>query len=172
MSGNILFGMRDPLLDILSVVNVEFVKKFNLKENDAILAEEKHMPLYDDLIKNYEVQYVPGGATQNSIKVAQWILKDKYKSAYTGCIKDDNFGKILSESCEKIGVRPLYQYNQGPEPTGICASLITGHNRSMVTNLASSRKFTPDHLDKPDVRKFLQQASIFYISVRFSRIVK
>jgi len=159
--------MGNPLLDILSTVNIEFIKKFNLKENDAILAEEKHMSIYEELINNHKVQYVPGGATQNAIKVAQWILKDRYKSVYTGCIKDDNYGKILTESCEQIGVRTLYQYNQGSEPTGICASLITGQNRSMVTSLGSCSKFTADHLDRPDVWKFVEQSSIFYISSFF-----
>ena len=44
-----------------------------MKPNDAILAEEKHKPIYDELVKLYKVDYIPGGSTQNSIKVAQVI---------------------------------------------------------------------------------------------------
>ena len=29
------------------------------------------MPLYDDLVKNYKVHYIAGGAAQNSIRGAQ-----------------------------------------------------------------------------------------------------
>ena len=35
------------------------------------MAKEKHKPIYEDLIKMYQVEYIPGGSTQNSIKVAQ-----------------------------------------------------------------------------------------------------
>jgi len=45
--------------------------RYGLKANDAILAEEKHMPLYEDLVKNYKVHYIAGGAAQNSIRGAQ-----------------------------------------------------------------------------------------------------
>ena len=40
-----LFCMGNPLLD-MQVNNVEeLLKKYDLKANDAILAEEKHVPL-------------------------------------------------------------------------------------------------------------------------------
>ena len=32
--------------------------------------------LFQELADKPDVQYVPGGATQNSIRVAQWMLKD------------------------------------------------------------------------------------------------
>lgn len=46
-------------------------KRYNIKANDAILAEEKHMALYQDLVRNYKVHYIAGGAAQNSIRGAQ-----------------------------------------------------------------------------------------------------
>jgi adenosine kinase len=45
--------------------------KYKLKENDAILAEEKHLPIYEDLISNYAVKYLAGGAAQNTARGAQ-----------------------------------------------------------------------------------------------------
>ena len=40
-----LFALGNPLLD-MQVNNVEeLLKKYDLKANDAILAEEKHVPL-------------------------------------------------------------------------------------------------------------------------------
>jgi adenosine kinase len=41
-----------------------------LKANDAILAEEKHMPIYDDIVANAKVDYVAGGAAQNAARAA------------------------------------------------------------------------------------------------------
>ena len=46
--------------------------KWDAKMGNAILAEDKHKPLYAELAKNFPVEYIAGGATQNSIRVAQW----------------------------------------------------------------------------------------------------
>jgi len=46
-----------------------------LKLNDQILAEEKHVPMYKELAAMSEVEYIAGGATQNSIRIAQWMLQ-------------------------------------------------------------------------------------------------
>jgi hypothetical protein len=71
----VLLGMGNPLLDISAVVNQEFLDKWDLKMNNAILAEEKHVPMYEELVEKFDVEYVAGGATQNSIRVAQWMLQ-------------------------------------------------------------------------------------------------
>jgi adenosine kinase len=40
-----LFCMGNPLLDLQVTNGEELLKKYDLKANDAILAEEKHKPL-------------------------------------------------------------------------------------------------------------------------------
>ena len=57
--------MGNPLLDISAVVPTKFLDKYDLKLNNAVLAEEKHASMYDDMVKNFEVEYIAGGATQN-----------------------------------------------------------------------------------------------------------
>jgi len=42
-----LFCMGNPLLDIQVRNGEEILKKYNLNANDAILAEEKHLPMLD-----------------------------------------------------------------------------------------------------------------------------
>jgi hypothetical protein len=48
----------------------KYLEKYELKANDAILAEEKHMPIYDDIVANAKVDYVAGGAAQNAARAA------------------------------------------------------------------------------------------------------
>jgi len=67
-------GLGNPLLDISANVDEDFLSKYDLKPNNAILAEEKHKPLYDEMVKKYKVDYIPGGATQNTLRVAQVIV--------------------------------------------------------------------------------------------------
>lgn len=45
--------------------------KYGLKANDAILAEEKQMDLYEDLIQNHDAKLIAGGAAQNTARGAQ-----------------------------------------------------------------------------------------------------
>lgn len=63
--------MGNPLLDILAPTDSTILEKFNLQPNDAILAEKKHMPLYQELIENYKVDYIAAGSTLNSVRIAQ-----------------------------------------------------------------------------------------------------
>lgn len=61
-----------PQLDIQvgSSEGAQYLEKYDLKANDAILAEEKHMPIYDDIVANAKVDYVAGGAAQNAARAA------------------------------------------------------------------------------------------------------
>lgn len=47
------------------------LKQYDLKANDAILAEEKHMSLYEELMQNRDAKLLPGGAAQNTARGVQ-----------------------------------------------------------------------------------------------------
>lgn len=49
----------------------EFLAKYGLKANDAILAEEKHLGIYEDLLQNRKATLVAGGGAQNTARGAQ-----------------------------------------------------------------------------------------------------
>ena len=46
------------------------LEKYGLKANDAILAEDKHMGIYEDLLSR-DAKLIPGGAAQNTARGAQ-----------------------------------------------------------------------------------------------------
>uniref|UniRef100_A0AAR2LAS2 Adenosine kinase n=1 Tax=Pygocentrus nattereri TaxID=42514 RepID=A0AAR2LAS2_PYGNA len=122
--------MGNPLLDICAVVDKDFLDKYGLKPNDQILAEDKHKEMFEEMVKKFKVEYHAGGATQNSVKVAQWMIQKPHKVAtFFGCIGKDRFGEILKEKAEESYVDAHY-YEQSEEPTGTCAACITGDNRS------------------------------------------
>src|SRR5687768_16541831 len=63
MSSQYIFlGIANPLLDISARVDPALLNKYNLKSNDAILAGEEHKPLYKELVDNYPIEYIAGGA--------------------------------------------------------------------------------------------------------------
>jgi adenosine kinase len=50
------------------------------------------------------VEYIAGGATQNTIRVAQWMLQSPGACSYMGCIGDDDFGKLMTKTASEDGV--------------------------------------------------------------------
>ena len=159
---NVLLGMGNPLLDISATVKTDLLTKHKLKANDAILTEEESV--FKDLLEEYKVDYIAGGATQNSIRyisditispigltsacsrVAQWVLGKKNLTSYMGCVGEDSSRKILEEKAREAGVNVRYQVSE--KPTGRCAVLITDQNRSLVTKLDAANHFTVSHLEE------------------------
>jgi adenosine kinase len=158
-----ILGMCNPLLDISANVGTELLEKYGVSLNNAILAEEKHQPLYGEMIKNYPVEYIAGGAGQNSIRVAQWMLGQPGSTAYFGAVGVDEFGATLERCAKDDGV--LVHYQKNPDvPTGTCAVLVNGGERSLVANLAAANTFTASHLDTSEAQTMIQRAKIFYIT--------
>ncbi|XP_030059069.1 adenosine kinase isoform X1 [Microcaecilia unicolor] len=164
-SENTLFGMGNPLLDICAVVDKDFLDKYGLKANNQILAEDKHKELFEELVKKFKVEYHAGGATQNSVKVAQWMIQQPRKVAtFFGCIGRDNFGEILKKKSEEAHVDAHY-YEQSEQPTGTCAACITGDNRSLIANLAAANCYDKEkHLDLEENWKLVEKAKVYYIA--------
>eukprot|EP01138_Halocafeteria_seosinensis_P013588 gb/GECG01013877.1/.p1 GENE.gb/GECG01013877.1/~~gb/GECG01013877.1/.p1 ORF type:complete len:344 (+),score=49.87 gb/GECG01013877.1/:1-1032(+) len=161
MSEGALLGMGNPLLDISAEVPDEVMKRYDVQPNNAILAEEKHMPLYKELIDNYDVRYIAGGATQNSIRVAQWMSQTPGFSSYIGCIGKDGYGQKLKDAAAKDGVKPLYMEDESAA-TGTCAVLITNKERSLVANLSAANNYKIDHFKTEPVQNALKKAQVIY----------
>jgi len=154
----VLLGMGNPLLDISATVKPELLAKHNLKSNDAILTEEES--IFNDLTSGYKVDYIAGGATQNSIRVAQWVLGKDKASSYFGAVGKDESGKILESKAREAGVNVAYQLSD--HPTGRCAVLITGQDRSLVTKLDAANHFTSAHLENPANWGLVERAQTVY----------
>ena len=100
-----LLGMGNPLLDISATVKPELLTKHGLKANDAILTEEE--TIFNELRDGYkaviaiagcatllhgnvlQVDHLAGGATQNTVRVAQWVLGKKQLCSYMGAVGKD-----------------------------------------------------------------------------------
>ncbi|KAG6811464.1 hypothetical protein H0H92_007287 [Tricholoma furcatifolium] len=160
-----LFCMGNPLLDMQVTNGEALLEKYQLNANDAILAEAKHAPIYDELVKEHKVTYVAGGASQNTARGAAYILPPG-SVVYTGCVGDDNLAEQLKLANEREGLREVYLVKKG-EKTGACAVIITGHDRSLVTDLRSAEKFEQSHLSNPDVASLIEAAKFYYVEGYF-----
>jgi len=153
--------MGNPLLDISAEVGQDVLDKYGLKGGDAILAEEKHQPLFEEMTKQPNVQYIAGGATQNSIRVAQWMLQQPGATAYMGCVGKDAHSETLAKACATDGVKACYMVDEST-PTGTCATCIVGIERSLCTNLSAANNYKAAHCQQPENWKIVQDAKIVY----------
>jgi len=157
-----IFGQGNPLLDISAPVPVELLTKYDLQPSNAILAEDKHLPLYEELAAMPDVQYIPGGATLNSIRVANWMLQDPGHCSYVGCIGKDRFGDIMLKKCQDEGLTVPFMISE-TVPTGTCGVLVTGIQRSLVANLGAANAFKEEHYEQSPVAKTaMETADILY----------
>jgi len=161
MAGVKVVAFENPLLDISAEVDDALLQKYDLKSNDTVLAEEKHLPIYEELVMNYKVDYIAGGSTQNTMRVTQWMLQEPKLCAFMGCVGNDENGRTLRKVAETAGVDVRY-YVDPETPTGVCSVLLTGKHRSMVTNLAAANKYSEEHLKQPENWVYVETAKFFY----------
>lgn len=162
-SSIVLLGMCNPLLDLSVHTDKAYLDKYGLQENLACLAEEKHFPMYAELAARPDVEYIVGGAGQNSIRVAQWMLGGERQTAFVGCVGHDAYATTLHEMMEKANVATAYLVDE-KTPTGTCAVLVTEKNRTLCANIAAASQYKVEHLDQPDVWALVEQAKIYYVT--------
>ena len=138
-----ILGIGNPLLDISVSCDTALVDKYEIPHAEAILAEEKHMPLYQEIM-GMNPEFIAGGATQNTVRIAQW-MSDADQTAYMGCISNDEYAEKLKESMTSYGVKGIYQIDEAT-PTGTCACLIDNKERSLVANISAANNFKIDFL--------------------------
>lgn len=156
-----LLCLGNPLLDIQVNGDQALLDKYGLKPDDAILAEEKHLPIYEEITTNYSPKYLAGGAAQNAARGAQYMLPPK-SAVYVGCTGQDAFGEALTSACMREGVLTKYRIEKD-QPTGRCGVIITGHHRSMVTDLAAANHYKLEHLESPEIWTYVKSAKIYYV---------
>lgn len=167
-----LFGLGNPLLDISTEVGPEFLEKYGMKANDAILGSEKQKDLCKDMIETYHhVDYVPGGACLNALRVCQWLLEKPHVAHFVGCIGKDKFGEIMLEKANSANVAMHCQVDEA-QPTGSCAVLVSngGMFRSLCAFLDASGHFNEKHFEDETTKALLAKATYYYVTGFFVNV--
>ena len=62
------------------------------------------LELKQELEAKKGVQYVAGGATQNSMRAAQWLLQVPGATSYFGSVGDDEYAEKLRSAASSSGL--------------------------------------------------------------------
>lgn len=119
--------------------------------------------MYDEMASKYKVDYIAGGSTQNSIRIAQWMLQKPGATSYIGCVGKDKYAEEMKNSANAGGVNVQY-YEHDSTPTGTCAVCVVGGERSLVANLAAANCYNVEHLKKPENWALVEKAKYYYIA--------
>lgn len=155
--------MCNPLLDLSTNVDQAFLDKFELKANAAILADDEKMAGISAALDASKIEYIPGGSAQNTLRTLSWISQFPNVATFMGCTGKDKNADIMTEKAKEVGLNTAYQVDEST-PTGTCAVLITGKDRSLVAHLAAANNFKASHLDDPKNWSIVENAKIYYIS--------
>ncbi|ESN90364.1 hypothetical protein HELRODRAFT_185207 [Helobdella robusta] len=159
----VLFAIGNPLLDLIGEVKPEFLQKHKLNPEDCIVLTSHPTDIVNDFLSNHKVLHVPGGATQNSIRIAQWLIGVPHATSFMGCIKRDEIGQILEKKVRDEQVNCCYVYDDS-EPTGKCVICLTGSQRTYVAYLGAARHLKSSHLDDPLIWSHVAKARYYYFS--------
>jgi adenosine kinase len=85
------------------------------------------------------------------------------QTAFMGCVGKDDFGGRLTECAKADGVLTHYMVDEST-PTGTCAVLVNGGERSLVANLAAANNFKKSHLESDTAKQIYESAEIYYIA--------
>ena len=162
-------GLGHPLLDIMSHVDDLYLEKYSVPLGSCNLAEKKQLPIFEDLSQRRDVEFVPGGAAMNAIRVAKWMSSET-TVRYIGALGDDEFGGILERALVKCGVVPFFEYHE-EKPTGTCACLVVNRERSLLANLGAAVELRMEHIVTPEVEKAIAASDVFYFEGFFLNTV-
>uniref|UniRef100_A0A914HUI6 Adenosine kinase n=1 Tax=Globodera rostochiensis TaxID=31243 RepID=A0A914HUI6_GLORO len=136
----ILVGLGSPLLDITANVGTEFLEKYGLEENGAVLIDEENkgtfMPIFNEVLALDSVTLLPGGSALNTIRVFQWVL-----NGINGTNKNERatfFGSV--------GMGPIVRF---------------------VRASPAADKFTLDFLYLPENAELIEASKCFYSAAFF-----
>jgi len=159
-----VIGFGNPLLDISAVVEDSEFENWKLKPGDIVLAPDVGATpeMYKAYMAKYPVEYIAGGATQNTIRVCQWMTGAAGATAYVGSTGSDENGAMLEKCAREDGVNVQYM-KQPTTPTGTCAVLVskTGE-RALCTSLGAANEYNTSHYETPAIQAMVNAAKIFY----------
>jgi len=112
-------------------------------------------------LNNYSAKLIAGGGAQNTARGAQYILPPN-SVVFLGGVGDDKYAAILHDAVKAAGLRVEYRVDK-KEPTGRCGVVITGHDRSMVTDLGAANHYDLEHLKSPEVWRLVEGATHYFV---------
>lgn len=155
MSAYDVFGLGNALMDVVSFIPDDVLKKLNLDKGIMHLVDDDKSREIASAISEYKTISVPGGSCANSMSTVSMLGG---KSVYTGIVADDMFGRMYETKIAKRGVKTIIR-KVSAGITGQSIILTTPDaERTMNTNLGVCRNYAKSDINTD----ILTASSIFH----------
>eukprot|EP01055_Gregarina_sp_Pseudo9_P000311 Gregarina_sp_Pseudo_9__310@NODE_11_length_6581_cov_205_655304_g9_i0_p3_GENE_NODE_11_length_6581_cov_205_655304_g9_i0NODE_11_length_6581_cov_205_655304_g9_i0_p3_ORF_typecomplete_len367_score129_43PfkB/PF00294_24/2_5e47_NODE_11_length_6581_cov_205_655304_g9_i049206020 len=138
----------NPILDLVATLDDSWLQKFNILEGGYTeYNEAKHGAIYDELVNMADTAFIPGGAGQNTARVAQALLPQAKSVTYMGAVGADKYAEIMGAKAEEAGLEVCYELRPeaGTGKSGVVVNRRT-RDRSMCTHLGAANYFSNEFL--------------------------
>ena len=142
---NSIIALGSPIVDILAEIDESDILKYNLKKDEATLANDVNRQFYNDITGKSQVFESPGGSAQNILRAISWSLMHDNtnltgpkKLSMLGCIGEDTYGKKILNSFNffNINTELLEKVEMN---TSKCAVGIYKHERYFLSQMSASK---------------------------------
>ncbi|XP_023723267.1 adenosine kinase isoform X3 [Cryptotermes secundus] len=142
----IIAAFGNPLLDMCTTISdSNILDKYGLVPNGQKEVSDGDLKIFRDIRNSFTVEYHPGGAAQNTLRIFQWLISYPFYSVFFGAVGNDDEGKLIEKLVKNSGVETRYKYHDD-YPTGSCLALINGENRSLIGHLGAANMYEPSDL--------------------------
>jgi fructokinase len=142
-----ILGIGNAIVDVLTKVDDEFLKKRNLIKGSMKLINKSE---FEDLNKNIRIEkVVAGGSVANTMSGIAYL---RGNPSFIGKINSDNFGEIYKKSLQDINVKFPYIEKNEDLSTGASIILITPDSeRTMCTYLGISSHLSDNDINENNI---------------------
>lgn len=187
MTGKRIFGMCNPILDIILKVSPDRIKDLGLKIGSTTLGDDEEVfKLIGNIISNNEdANFVAGGSLLNSFRVCKELSnkdeKDQSDSIsvfFSGGISDDSGGILLQELLTKAGINFEFHVANNPNlETAKCVVFVTEEDRTLLAGLGAAKEYSITTFESEKIQHALKTANIFatsgfFVEVCFQAILR
>jgi len=139
-----VFGVGNALVDILALVDDDFVREHDLGKGSMMLVDTEKQGHLLNQLEGQELKLRSGGSAANSMIA---IALSGGTGFYVGKVAKDIHGEFYRQDLLEAGIHFNVHPARGDGPTGTCLVLTTPDaERTMCTNLGVST-----HLAKEDI---------------------
>ena len=170
-----MIAIGNPIVDISANVTDEIIQKCKLVWGETIFANESNVGFFDELQKNKDVKYIPGGSIQNTLRTTSWCLKMDpnnkgiYKITMLGATGKDTYRNKIENAFEAAGVKPLLECIPDKK-TSRCGVGINKKERCLLPQIRASNMISEKYI-KDNMEEIMSHEAVliegYFIQERF-----
>ena len=173
-----LIAIGNPIVDITAEIEEDIINKYNLKLGGKVFANEENIGLFEELEKNKNVKYIPGGAIQNTLRIISQCINMEskfsnfFKITMLGAIGNDTYREKIVNGFSLSGVNYILETIPDAQ-TSRCAVCISKKMGTLLADIKASNKISEKFIKEHREEIYKNDALLiegFFIKERFEII--